>query len=74
MEVSKYTIYFRTLSLNVISDGITYGQIMLSQKINPPSVPKSMVNLKQNNTNTYTIPPSIPNVRVSAICSVLEHL
>ena len=28
--------------------------------------------LKLNNTNTYTIPPSIPNIRVSAICSLLE--
>ena len=48
------------------------GHIIFSQNMKPPSVPNSIVNLKLNNTNTYTIPPTIPN-DIASKFSVLEH-
>ena len=74
MDVSKYPIYCKGLVLLPTSKSDTlYGHMLFSLNIKPPNVPKSIVNLKLNNTNTYTIPPSIPNDIASAECSVLEH-
>ena len=75
MEERKNTMYCKTVLSNVTpDDGIAYGQITSCQSINPPSVPKSMVSLKLNKTNTYKMLPKLTSVIFSTDYNEYEHL
>ena len=69
MNVSKCSIYCKGLPTS--EGGAVYCHMLFIQNINPPNAPKSIVNLKLNNSNRYTISPSIPNYKVSVVCRVV---